>query len=115
MLVIYNEVAVNAHLACGLLEDVKVTNDQKKQLSIIVDLIDGLKADFDKFCAKHKVKGVRELIGKSKKDKALEKEIKNWMASVYERKNTTIKEIVNEFNAQYNESYAKYATNKPTL
>jgi hypothetical protein len=110
MLIIYNSTYVNAHIACGLLEDVKITDEQKQELAIISDLIEGLKAEFNKFCIANKVKDVKDLIAKSKIDKKVKENLDKWMSDIYKRKNDTIESMVKTFNLKYNPSYKEYTT-----
>ena len=108
MLVKYVKSALNAHLECGLLEDINLTDEQKDELALISDLVEGIKKEYLIFLRKYKVENIKDLLEKAKTDKKLEDSIKKWMDGIYSRKNKTIQKAVDNFNIKHNESYAKY-------
>lgn len=112
MIIIYDAVNVNGHLACGLVEKVNLSDEQKLELEQINFLIEALRKDIGAFYKKLNVISAEEAIQKAEGDAEVDEQIRQWMEKVFVKQNQFIVNMIDDFNRKYVPNYNKLVPKK---
>ena len=107
MMLMYKIKTNNAHLMFGLREKVKLSWNQKSQVSEIMDMIEELDEKLHELFGKFKVENIKEAVEKAKKDKNLDKELIYFMNKIYPEYQSKIVDKVKIFNEKYCVNYSE--------